>query len=124
MQANDRATSRMQPVKPRWLQEIDSGLTQLDDEVRRRRDVSTVDPVADGIAYAVSELKTRVGTLTAPGRELTPAEWGAEQDPPVVEQTVRNWIKAGELEARTSPHGYRVLATAVRMKKESVRASA
>lgn len=117
MQADARATPRMQPVKPRWLQEIESGLTQLDDEVRRRRNVSTVDPVADGIAYAASELKTRVGTLIAPGRELTPAEWGAEQDPPVVEQTVRNWIKAGELEARMTSHGYRVLATAVRAKR-------
>lgn len=105
-------------MKPRWLQEIETGVAQLDAEVARRRGVSTTDPVADGISYAAGEIKTRIRTLTAPGRELSPAEWAAEQDPQVTEQTVRNWIRHGELEARTGPKGSRILATAKRVKKD------
>ncbi len=104
-------------MKPRWRQEIDGGIEQLDEEVSRRRRISNVDPVADGIAYAVAEMKTRVATVSAPGRELSPSEWGAEQDPPVVEQTVRNWIRAGELEARVGPRGFLILASAERRAK-------
>lgn len=105
-------------MKPPWLQELERGIAQLEGEVRRRRSVSTVDPVADGIAYAVSEFRTRVDVVTAPGHEMTPAAWGASHSPPVSEQTVRNWIKAHELDARFTPHGWRVLATAVRRKRE------
>ena len=105
-------------AKNRWLREIETGLDQLAEECRRRKGISNVDPVADGIAYATSELRARLTTLTAPGQELTPAEWGAEQDPPVTEQCVRNWIKAGELEARRGPKGFLVLAGAERRKRE------
>lgn len=104
-------------TKPRWQQEVEAGVTQLDAEVARRRSVSQHDAVADGISYAVSEVRARIATLTAPGRELSPAEWAAEQDPHVSEQAVRNWIKAGELAARLGPRGFLVLATARREKK-------
>ncbi len=105
-------------MKSRWQSEIEKGVEQLDDEVRRRKGVSTVDPVADGIAYATSEIKTRLRELMAPGRELSPAEWGAEQDPPVTEQAVRNWIRAGALDARPGPRGSLILAGATRRRAE------
>lgn len=104
-------------MKPRWQVELEEGARQLEAEVSRRRTMSVTDPVADGISYAVSEFRARMGTLLAPGRELTPAQWGAEQDPPVVEQTVRNWMKHGEIEYREGPRGALILATAVRQKR-------
>ncbi len=104
-------------MKNRWLREIETGLDQLAEECRRRKGISQVDPVADGIAYATGEIRTRLLALAAPGQELSPAEWGAEQDPPVTEQTVRNWIRAGELPARKSAKGSLVAANAVRVKK-------
>lgn len=104
-------------MKSRWESEIGAGVTQLDEEVERRRAISSHDAVADGIAYATSEIKLRMTELVAPGRELSPAEWAAEQDPPVTEQTARNWIRAGELDARPGAKGYLVLATAKRVKK-------
>lgn len=104
-------------TKNRWLREIETGLEQIADECRRRKGISVVDPVADGMAYAIGEIRARLTTLTAPGQELTPAEWGAEQEPPISEQCVRNWIRSGELEARQGPKGFRVAAMAVRVKK-------
>jgi hypothetical protein len=104
-------------MKARWLTELESGLAELAEEVKRRREVSTIDPVADGITFAMKTMKLRVDAVTAPGVELTPAEWGASQDPPVVEQTVRNWIKAGELDARETAHGYRILASTDRVRR-------
>lgn len=97
-------------MKPPWLTELEAGVKQLDAEVTRRKGVSPSDPVADGIAYATSELKTRLATLMSPGRELTPAEWGADQIPPIAEQTVRNYIRDGRLDARRTHRGFLILA--------------
>lgn len=105
-------------TKNRILREIETGLEQLAEEVRRRKGISTSDPVADGIAYSVGELRARLLTVTAPGQELTPAEWGAEQDPPVTEQCVRNWIRRKELEARTGSKGFLIAAGAERRRPE------
>ncbi|MEA3246275.1 MAG: hypothetical protein U9Q74_08985 [Gemmatimonadota bacterium] len=99
-------------MKPRWQMELEEGVKQLEAEVSKRKGVSQFDPVADGIAYAAGEFKTRLATLVAPGRELTPAEWAAEQDPPIAEQTVRNYIRQGRLEARRGPTGFLILANA------------
>lgn len=99
-------------TKPRWLEELEEGVKQLDAEVAQRKAISAFDPVADGINYAAREMRTRLATLTAPGRELTPAEWAGEQDPPVSEQTVRNYIKAGRLDARRTATGFAILANA------------
>lgn len=104
-------------MKPAWLTELERGMTALMDEVKRRREVTPVDAVADGIVYSLKEFKERIRVVTAPGRELTPAEWASEQDPPVTEQAARKWIHLGELEARQGPRGWLIQAGAKRIKR-------
>ena len=103
-------------MKSRWEAEITAGVAQLEADAKARKAISATDPVADGIAYAASEFKKRLESLTSPGRELTPAEWAAEQDPPVTEQSARNWIRRGELAARETSTGYLIIAGTQRIR--------
>jgi hypothetical protein len=104
-------------AKARWQREIEAGIEHLATEVTKRRSVSTVDPVADGVSYAIGEFRARLATLVAPGQELTVAEWCAEQQPPVSEQAARNWIRDGELPARSGPRGFLIPAGTVRQRR-------
>lgn len=101
-------------MKTFWQTDLEHTLDLLTNEVERRKAVSVNDPVADGIHYACREIGQRVRELTAPGRFLTPAEWGAAQPKPVDEQTVRRYIQRGELEAMHGPRGSLIPAGAVR----------
>lgn len=101
-------------MKTHWQVEIEATLGQLGAEIEQRRAISATDQVADGMHYAVRELTKRVEDLTAPGRFLTPAQWGAAQPRRVDEQTVRRYIQRGELEHTQGPRGYLIPAGAMR----------
>lgn len=101
-------------MKTFWQSDLEHALDLLTNEVERRKAVSANDPVADGINYACREIGQRVRDLTAPGRFLTPAEWGASQPERPSEQTVRRYIQRGELESMQGAKGFLIPAGAVR----------
>jgi hypothetical protein len=85
------------------------------DERRRRW---SADPLADAFAYVAADLEERAKQLTAAAETLSPAEYAAQlpADQRVTEQSVRNWIHRGELDAVLGPHGYRIPKGARRRK--------
>lgn len=107
-------------MKTYWQTDIERGLELLAGQVEARKAISAHDPVADGIEYARREIARRVEELTAPGRFLSPAEWGASQPKRVDEQTVRRYIQRGELEFTNGARGYLIPAGAVRRQLRKV----
>lgn len=85
------------------------------DERRRRW---SADPAADLLASVADDLDERAQLLTAAIDTLSPAEYAAQLPATqrVSEQTVRNWIHRGELDAIEGPHGYRIPRGARRKK--------
>lgn len=107
-------------MKTFWQSALEHRLDALTNEVESRKAVSVNDQVADGIHYACREIGQLVRELTAPGRFLTPAQWGASQPRKVDEQTVRRWIQRGELDAMQGARGYEIPAGAVRRQLRKV----
>lgn len=81
---------------------------QREADERRRR--WSADPLADAFAYVAADLEERASQLAAAAETLSPAEYAARLPPAerVTEQSVRNWIKRGELDAVEGPHGFRI----------------
>lgn len=94
---------------------VAKGWTQ---EVERRRKITEMDPVADTLEYTASELDAEVERLLADFQHLTPEQYAASKGGDVTAQTVRNWIKAGELEAVRGPRGWLIPASAERRKRK------
>lgn len=86
-------------------------------EAEARRKVSRLDPVADTLEYCAGELAERLRSATAASEWETVERRAAREG--VTPQTVRAWIRTGQLHARPGAHGYQILASA-----ERVRASA
>lgn len=84
-------------------------------EVERRRRVTKADPVADTLDYVAGELTVELAQLREDCRTLTPEQYGALKG--VSAQSVRNWIRDGELEALRGARGWLIPAAAARRKK-------
>ena|SRR5690348_5482856 len=72
-------------------------------EAATRRRLSQVDPVADTLDYCASELLEQVRTYEQTSHWLTVAQYA--QLKLVTPQTVRNWIRRGELRAEDDGKG-------------------
>lgn len=83
---------------------------------RRRR--WAADPLADMSEFVAADLRERAKRFAAAAETLSPAEYAAAMpaDQRVTEQTIRNWIHRGELDAIDGPHGYRIPKGARRRK--------
>jgi hypothetical protein len=82
------------------------------DEARRRRKISATDPIADSLDYCAGELGELVRQLEADTAWLTPGAYAEMHD--VTPQTVRAWIRRGELDARDAGSGWLIRRSAVR----------
>jgi excisionase family DNA binding protein len=83
-------------------------------EATRRRQISAVDPVADALTHCASELGEQLRQLDADTALLSVEDYAAARH--VTPQTVRAWIRHGELEAVRTERGYRIRRVARRRK--------
>lgn len=96
------------------VKRVQHTLQSLRQRAVERRKASQVDPVADAIDYCVGELEETLTTASEETRLLTPAQYAAHVQPPVNVQTVRRWIRDGELAAIDGTRGYLIERTAIR----------
>ena len=68
---------------------VRDALEQYEAELKRRREVSTADPVADGIAYVVRDIKERVARAERDAEPLTAEQFAALRH--VSPAAVRKW---------------------------------
>jgi hypothetical protein len=105
-------------IKPRWQLGLEELAAELRAEADRRRRWTPADPAADALDQAAAKCEEKTAELLAPTRVLTPAEYGAEQEPPVHESTVRRWCDLGELDHEKDGKLYRIPAGARRRAPE------
>lgn len=102
---------------PLWQTHFTAEVATWEAEVARRLEIAASDPVAQGIAWAAGRLRASIAQLADASRLLTPEEWGALQTPRVSAQSVRRWIRRGELESVQAAQGALVPVTARRIVK-------
>ena len=84
-------------------------------EASHRREISAIDPVADTLDHCASRLRGYVAELDQGLAYVSPEEYGAAHG--VTPQTVRKWIRDGELEAVMTEGGaYKIRRDARRRK--------
>jgi hypothetical protein len=81
-------------------------------EAARRRQLTAVDPAADVLEHCAAELALQVADLEAGLATLTVYDMARIER--VQPQTVRNWIRRGELAAVKTADGYAIPRTARR----------
>jgi excisionase family DNA binding protein len=85
---------------------------EMQTEAAKRKAMTPTDPAAEASLYWAERLTLRVAELEADAEHVTPAQYASLHG--VTEQTVRNWIRRGELAAEDTPRGYRIPRAAVR----------
>jgi hypothetical protein len=75
-------------------------------EAVKRREVSRLDPVADTLDYCAGELAARLRSIAEETQFWTPEEYARLPHVNVTPQTVRIWIRGGQLSAQNGPKGY------------------
>lgn len=89
--------------------EIRRTVDEWKSEARRRRAISKVDPVADALEHCATDLTARIeNARIAEGEWLTVEAYAVLPDVDRTPQTIRAWIRAGQLAARPTPRGYLV----------------
>jgi excisionase family DNA binding protein len=84
-------------------------------EATRRRQISTIDPVADALEHCASELADQVAALLNDTYYLTVEDYARLNG--VVPGTVRAWIKRGELTAIATERGWKIRRDEKRRKR-------
>ena len=84
-------------------------------EAERRRKIATADPVADTLDFCAGEILTQLNELQQDSTWIGVEDYAALHD--VTPQTVRNWIRRGELKAHDSGHGYMINRNAKRQRE-------
>lgn len=97
-------------IKSRFQLAMEEEVRQLQGLAEQFRSVTPTNPAADAIDFCAGRVLARLGRLDEPTLELSPADWGAEQDPPMSESTVRRRCKRGEIAHLERPIGIRILA--------------
>lgn len=105
-------------IKPRWQLGLEELAAELRAEAASRRQWTPTDPAADALDRAAARCEEKTAEILSPTRILTPAEFGAEQEPPVHESTVRRWCDQGELDHERDGKLYRIPAGAVRRERD------
>lgn len=103
----DLVLSAVKGVTETWMQ-----------EVSKRRRISKTDPVADAIEYCAGEIMARVKSVHEDNR-LTVEQYAKLPHVDVTPQTVRNWIRTGQLQAIDGPKGYKIAADAKRIRRSA-----
>lgn len=86
---------------------------EMEAEATSRRRLTPGDAAAEASDYWASLLRARVAELEQDAETLTPAQYATLHG--VTEQTVRNWIRRGELVADgDAASGYRIARRAER----------
>lgn len=67
------------------------------EEVKQRRRISSVDPVADAIEYCAADLCERIARAAKVSERLSPEEYAALPHVGVSAQAVRRWCRLGQL---------------------------
>lgn len=88
------------------------------DEAKNRRKISRSDPVAEALEYCAGELEARLKAVEHDNR-LTVEQYARLPHVDVTPQTVRTWIRTGQLQAHDSPKGYRIAADAKRLRRSA-----
>lgn len=95
IQNNSALASALKGLVDEWRKEI---------KIRRRR--SQHDPVAEALDACAAEVQETVKVYDAADATLTVDQYA--KDHGVTPQTVRNWIRRKELEARKTPNGWAI----------------
>ncbi len=101
-------------MKTVWQAEIERAAESYRQEASQRRKLSPHDPAADALEYVARDLVERARIVGDPTSFRSVEAYAAEQG--VSAQTIRNWIHAGELEARPKGRGWEIPAGARRRK--------
>lgn len=104
-------------IKPRWLLGLEKLALQYRELAAARRETTPTDAAADALDAAAARADKLALELQQPTRMLTPAEWAAEQEPPVDESTARRWCRAGELDYEQTEKGFKIPAGARRVRR-------
>lgn len=104
-------------MKTIWQVEIERAASSYKAEAAQRRKLSAHDQAADALEWVARDLVERARLLGDPTALRTVEEYAAEHG--VSAQTVRNWIRAGELEARPKGRGWEIPAAAVRRERSA-----
>jgi hypothetical protein len=84
-------------------------------EAEERRRISKSDPIADTLDYCAGELAARLRAIAADA-QLESVEQRAKREGVTV-QTIREWIRTGQLGAQHGPKGYRIPRDSVRIRR-------
>lgn len=84
-------------MKSVWQREVERAAESYRREAGQRRRHSPHDPVADTLEFVANDLIERARLLSDPTTLRSIEAYAAEHQ--VSAQTVRNWIRAGKLEA-------------------------
>lgn len=76
--------------------QIEAQVRSMDDEVKKRRRVTAVDPVADTTEYYAGEIRSLLDRLKKDTEMLSPRQFA--QLHRTTPQTVNAWCRAGKLE--------------------------
>jgi hypothetical protein len=87
------------------------------EEAEKRRGISKVDPIADTLDYCAGEIAARLKTIEASSQRLTVEQYAArvKRTP----QTIRNWIRNGQLAAIATTKGYEISVDAERVRRSA-----
>lgn len=86
------------------------------DEAEKRRRISKADPIADTLDYCAGEIASRIKAVQVDNR-LTVEQYAKLPHVGVTAQTVRTWIRTGQLQAVDTARGYRIAADAKRLRR-------
>lgn len=101
------------------LGEVRSVAKAWRDEASKRKGITPTDPVADTLVYCAGELEQRVVMLES---DIATAVQTVEERAAaegVTPQTVRAWIRNGELTARRGANGYEIPRDAEHVRRAS-----
>lgn len=96
------------------FEQLRESVKNLNSYAEKRRGISTVDPVADGIVFAAKEVSEAIDKIEKETETLSTAEYADMHG--VTPQSVCTWIRSGQLEASGDPIiGYRIPRAAKRV---------
>lgn len=111
-------------IRSPWLVQLEREVAVWEEEVAHRNEIAQ-DPVAQGISWAAKRLRGLIARLESPTTSVTPAQFGAAQQPPVSDVSVRKWCRLGQVPgAELTAHGWRIPIGAVRVRTLVVDAAA
>jgi hypothetical protein len=91
-------------------------LDEVEDQARGRREPRSDDPVADGMEYAIKQLRDALAEIDTNHEYLSAEQYG-DLHGGVSPQTVCGWCRSGELDGIETPTGWRIKRGVQRQRK-------